>query len=168
MPQQLAGADRDPSAESPESTPNLVLRSQYLKDLSFENLAPPAGMGRAATPRGEASIDVDFDHLDGGLYEVRLRIKVEATVDGRGAYVVEALYAGQFEVREPGATNLQRALLVKAPSLLFPFARALIYAMTLEGGYPALMINPVDFRTVARARKRAARALNEAGAKSDS
>ncbi len=153
--------DHVPGGPSPEPSaqakPPLTMRAQYLKDLSFESFQPPTGAERSSRPTGEVSVDLTLDPIEGDVYEVGLRLRVNASIDGKPAYAVEVDYRGRFEV--PGGNNdeTKRMLMAKAPALLFPFARAIIYNATLEGGFPALNINPVDFRAVYRERKLAAK-----------
>lgn len=155
MPQDAAAPPASPSAGTRAAGPRLTLLSQYLKDLSFENLQPPATFERGHRPKGEVSLDVNLATLEDGTYEVSLRMRIGATIDAQPAYVVEADYCGRFAVADVSDKKATRRLLmVRAPAMLFPFARAVVFGATREGGFPPLNVNPVDFSAIYRRRKR--------------
>jgi len=131
----------------------LVLRSQFLKDLSFENLQPPESMDLGLHPRGGVSIDLTYDPISSGLFELALKIKVQASIEDRPAYLVDLDYRGRFEVGATAVMDIDRLLTVRGAGMLFPFARAIIYSATREGGFPGLGINPVDFHALFRQRQ---------------
>lgn len=155
MPQDAVAPPASPSAGARAARPRLTLLSQYLKDLSFENLQPPATFERGHRPKGDVALDVNFVKLEDGTYEVSLRMRIGATIDAQPAYVVEADYCGRFAAPEGSdERNTRRLLMVRAPAMLFPFARAVVFSATREGGFPPLNVNPVDFSTIYRRRQR--------------
>ncbi len=163
----MAEQDRAPAAPAAApraGQPRLTLHSQYLKDFSFENLQPPADGDRPGRPKGEVSVDLHLEPMEGGTYEVSLRLKVDAKLNDKPAYLVEADYCGRFEVATGPDVDTRKILMVRAPAMLFPFARAVVYSATREGGFPALNINPVDFNALYRLRLRGEKKKQDAGA----
>lgn len=126
--------------------PQLFVNIQYVKDLSFENpRAPQSLIQQTAQPEVAINVDVKAHNLNPEAYEVVLTINVTATAQGEPVFLVELAYAAVVTVRnapEPMLTNL---VLVETPRIIFPFARAVIATASRDGGFPPLMINPIDF-----------------------
>ena len=127
--------------------------AQYIKDLSFEVPGAPAVFGELAGAQPEMSVRVDLaaTPLGGNAFEVVLNLAVDAKVGERTAFIVELIYGGVFILNVP-EEHLQPVLLIEAPRLLFPFARQVIADVTQGGGLPPLMLQPIDFAQLYRAR----------------
>lgn len=142
-----------------QQPPRLTIQAQYVKDLSFENPRAPksleAGQGR---PEIQVKVDVRAQQLDGERHEVALVLNVEARAGGEVTFAVELTYGGVFgliNIPDDGRTPV---LLIECPRLLFPFARRIVADATRDGGFPPLMIDPIDFLALFRQRQRAAAA----------
>ena len=134
--------------------PSLLVNAQYLKDMSFENpRAPHALTNMAEPPAVQVNVDVQADRLGETAYEVALTINAEATRDDETVFVVEVVFAGVFTVTHAGPDILGPILLIEAPRLLFPFARAVVAGATRDGGFPPLLVNPIDFADLYRRRQ---------------
>ena len=135
---------------------------QYIKDLSFEN----PGVGPVQSqPNIDLGIDVGATpHADGnGLYEVSLKLSAKATAEQAVLFICELDYAGLFQIQNAQQGQMEPMLLIECPRLLFPFARRIIAEITREGGFPPLLIDPVDFVQLYQAQyQRAAAASGEA------
>jgi preprotein translocase subunit SecB len=129
----------------------LVVNAQYLRDLSFESpRAPNSLINQKGPPQVSVNVDVQARTLGEEVFEVVLKITIEATQDSEPAFLVELEYAGVVTVQNAGPEILPLLILVETPRLLFPFARNIIADATREGGFPPLMINPVDFLELLR------------------
>ncbi|KCZ91776.1 protein-export protein SecB [Hyphomonas johnsonii MHS-2] len=135
---------------------------QYVKDLSFENPGHPPVQTQ---PNIDLGIDVGATpHADGnGLYEVSLKLSAKATADQTVLFISELDYAGLFQLQNVAEDQLEPMLLIECPRLLFPFARRIIAEITREGGFPPLLIDPVDFVQLYQAQYRRAAAATSAG-----
>ena len=134
-------------AESPPIQP-LIIHSQYIKDLSFENPNSPAVFATLGdrSPALEINLDVRPQHLRDRTYEILLALRVQAASEGATAFLVELDYAGVVSVAESvAAADMERLLMIEAPRYLFPFARNMLATVTRDGGFPPLVINPIDF-----------------------
>jgi preprotein translocase subunit SecB len=133
--------------------PRLAILTQYIKDLSFENPRAPYGL-QPGQPRPEIQIQVDVNAqtLAEGQYEVVLQLKVEANAGGSPVFLIELTYGGLFGLANIPEDSLQPLLLIECPRLLFPFARRVVADCTRDGGFPPLMIDPIDFVTLFRRR----------------
>ncbi|MDA7598843.1 protein-export chaperone SecB [Alphaproteobacteria bacterium] len=127
----------------------LVVHAQFVKDLSFENPnAPDILMESPGQPDVEISVNVGARKINDEQYEVLLNLSAKAVSGETALFLVELTYAGI--VSAPGASDgeLNPLIMIEAPRLLFPFARAIISDVTRDGGFMPLNIQPVDFVSV--------------------
>lgn len=119
----------------------------YLKDCSFEAPSSPDIFTRQIQPKLEIHIDIEHSVIekDQGLYEVVLPVTVKADVDGTTVYLVEVQQAGVFQVTGLGEDLIEQVLEINCPDILLPFARETIASLVSNGGFPQLLINPVNF-----------------------
>ena len=126
-----------------------IINTQYLKDLSFENPKAPDSL-KIFDSKPEIKIDIDINskplknHGD-DIYEVNLMIKGSTTVKNEVMFLIEATYSGIFTIKNAPSDVLEKVLLIECPKFLFPFLRTIIATNTREGGFPPLMITPIDF-----------------------
>jgi preprotein translocase subunit SecB len=129
----------------------LIINAQYIKDLSFENpRAPQSLMQQAAPPSVEINIDVKAQSIGPDAYEVVLTLKASASVQNDTLFLVELTYGAIATIRNVPPQIMPQIVLVETPRLMFPFARNIIAETTRDGGFPPLMINPVDFAELLR------------------
>lgn len=121
--------------------------AQYVKDLSFENPNAPASLQKLAEakPSIDVSVNVNARQIGEDVFEVDLKITANAKHDAEAAFIVELLYSGLFGAKNLPQDALQPFLLIECPRLLFPFARRVISDATRDGGFPPLMLEPIDF-----------------------
>jgi preprotein translocase subunit SecB len=135
----------------PTGAAQLFVNVQYVKDFSFENPRAPQSLMQPATqPEVAINVDVKARGLNPGAYEVVLNVNVNASAQGEPVFLVELAYAAVvtvINVPEPMIANL---VLVETPRIIFPFARAIIANATRDGGFPPLLINPIDFAELLR------------------
>jgi preprotein translocase subunit SecB len=124
----------------------LVVNAQYVKDLSFEVPGAPAifAQMQQRPPDIAIKVDVQARNLEGNIYEVVLEIRADCKSGDAVAFILELSYGGVFTLNV-AAPDLRPVLLIECPRLLFPFARQVLAATTLNGGFLPLMLGPVDF-----------------------
>jgi preprotein translocase subunit SecB len=126
--------------------PQLGVIVQYLKDLSFESPTAPKSLVPSETrPEIEVGVDVQARQMGAAEYEVELSINATAKRGEEVSFVVECVYAGLFSLRNLPQEMLEPVLLVECPRILFPFARRIVADASRDGGFPPLMLDPVDF-----------------------
>lgn len=137
--------------------PRLSILTQYVKDLSFENPRAPLGL-QPGQPRPEIQIQVDVQARQMGeeQFEVVLDLNAEARSGADVVFLAELSYGGVFSIANIPADSLQALILIECPRLLFPFARRIIADATRDGGFPPLMVDPIDFVALYRRRLQAA------------
>jgi len=138
-----------------DTAPQVGVISQYVKDLSFENPNSPAVYQWQTQPKIEVDFNIGSSKLNDEIYEVALRIEVRAKADGQTAFAVDLMYAGLIGIRNVEEADIQAFLLAEAPRILFPFARQIVAQTVQEGGFPPLLLDPIDFHAlyVARAQQ---------------
>lgn len=130
--------------------PGMQIVGQYIKDLSFENPNAPGSV--ALRPQIEFSIDLSARRADPEHFEVELKLRVNATAEGKSLFLLELVYAGLFRLHNIPEEALQQVLLIEAPHMLFPFARRIVADVARDGGMMPLMIEPIDFAALYRAK----------------
>ncbi len=147
-----------------QQVPPLVVNIQYVKDLSFEVPgAPQIYTQLRAAPRVDINLDVQARRVTEGqnTFEVTLSIRAEATeapaeaaptTNGAGApepatrvFLAELAYAGVFTLTGLPENTVEPVLLVECPRILFPFARNILSDVTRDGGFPPVLLQPIDF-----------------------
>jgi preprotein translocase subunit SecB len=153
----MAESPQAPSGGAPAdqtNPPRLTVLSQYIKDLSFENPRAPRslqpGEGR---PEIQIRVDVRAQPVEAERYEVSLQLHAEAKSGEDTAFMVELTYCGLFGLLNIPQDSLQPLLLIECPRLLFPFARRVVADATRDGGFPPLLIEPIDFAALYRRRQ---------------
>lgn len=126
--------------------PQLNVLAQYVKDLSFENPnAPGSLMQQQQQPAINIQINVNATPLSDSDIEVVLKLEGQADQDGKVLFAFDLTYAGIFRIQGVPQESLHPVVMIECPRLLFPFAREIIAAAVRNGGYPPLMLDPVDF-----------------------
>ncbi len=154
-----------PQGDQP-ATPPLVVNIQYVKDLSFEVPGAPAIYSTLrAAPRVDINLDVQARRIQEGqdVFEVTLVIKAEAseaTTNGAGnsqgaprVFVAELSYGGIFTLTGIPENAIEPVLLVECPRVLFPFARNILADVTRDGGFPPVLLQPIDFVALWQSRR---------------
>lgn len=133
--------------------PMLNILAQYIKDLSFENPGSPNSLRpREKAPEININVNVGANPLSESDFEVELKLDAKA-VDGEEVlFNVELEYAGVFRIQGIPQESIGPAVLIECPRLLFPYARQIISDSTRNGGFPPLMIDPIDFAQLYQAR----------------
>jgi preprotein translocase subunit SecB len=151
-------------ATSPSGPQQLIVNAQYIKDLSFENpRAPQSLIQQTAQPEVEINVDVKARNLSPEVFEVVLTINATARAQGEAVFLVELSYGSVVTLVNAPAEMLPMLVLVEAPRIVFPFARAIIANATRDGGFPPLMINPIDFAELLRRQQADAQSLGSDG-----
>jgi preprotein translocase subunit SecB len=133
-------------APEPGQQPSLRILGQYLKDFSFENPNAPQSLApQQNQPDINISVNVNARNIGPNDFEVELHLDAKATGEGKMIFAAELLYAGIFKLENYPANILQAAVLIECPRFLFPFARQVLADATRNGGFPPLMLDPIDF-----------------------
>jgi preprotein translocase subunit SecB len=122
---------------------------QYIKDLSFENPNVRKLLdGPGDQPALRVDVNVNATKVRDKVFESAIVFKAQANSKAGVIYDLELTYAGLFEVQNLPERALEPFLLINCPSLLFPFLRRLVADLTREGGFPPLLLDPIDFASM--------------------
>lgn len=132
---------------APRAVP-MVIKAQYVKDLSFENPRAPNPLPQGQQPTMKVELDVATSSKGGDDYETVLSITVSASHNDDTLFIVEVQFAGLITVQIQDAAMRDTLLWIEGGRLLFPFARAIIANATRDGGLPPVLLAPVDFMSL--------------------
>jgi preprotein translocase subunit SecB len=148
------GAPGAPAAGAPqaggEPAPQINVLAQYIKDLSFENPNAPRSLQPSQQPAINLQINVNSKSLSDTDFEIELTVEGKAEAAGTVLFTFELVYAGIFRFHNVPQDSVQAVMMIECPRLLFPYAREIVSSAVRDGGFPPLMIDPVDFVSLYR------------------
>lgn len=144
----------------------MKIHGQYVKDFSFENPNSPF-LSSSKAPDINVMVNINSAKLEGTeskkgineekpFHEITLHIEAKATVKDENvkdgvAFICDVKYCGIFSIENStklSEEEMRRTLFIGGPTFLFPFAREIIARTTSSGGFPPLMLDPIDFETM--------------------
>ncbi len=132
--------------EPQAAMPHIGVLAQYMKDFSFENPNAPRSMAPTGQqPSINIQVNVDAAPMTGNDFEVTLRLEGKAELQGTLLFGFELIFGGVFRIQNVPAESLQPVVLIECPRLLFPFAREIVATAVRNGGFPPLLLDPIDF-----------------------
>lgn len=130
-------------AEQPQ--PEIKILNQYVRDLSFENVAAQQDFEPDTQPNIQVGINVDANPQGDDKYLASLKVTAKAVVEEQTIFMVDLDYVGLFEMKNIPEEQLHPVMLIECPRLIFPFVRRIVADVSRDGGYPPLMLDPIDF-----------------------
>ncbi len=133
-------------AAAPQAPIQAQVLGQFIKDLSFEN--PSIGKlldGPGESPNLKVEVNVQAARIGPDVFESGIDFKALATNKEGTIYDLELIYTGLFRIKNIPEPALEPFLLINCPTLIFPFLRRLVADITREGGFPPLLLDPIDF-----------------------
>jgi preprotein translocase subunit SecB len=139
------GPAQNPQAQQ-QAQPQLAVLAQYIKDFSFENPNAPRSLSPSQTqPAINIQINVGVGQLSESDYEISLKLEGKAETGGNVLFAFDLTFAGVFRIQNVPQQTLQPLVMIECPRLLFPFAREIVATAVRNGGFPPLLLDPVDF-----------------------
>lgn len=134
-------------ASIPQESPHLRVLAQYVKELSFRNPMAAASQAYEVQPTIDMGVEVKSRPMGerGDAAEVDLCINVQARRGEEVMFAIDLIYSGVFQFMNVRQEDIEPLVWIECPRLLFPFSRQILADVTREGGYPPLLINPIDF-----------------------
>jgi preprotein translocase subunit SecB len=130
----------------PQAMPHIGVLAQYVKDFSFENPNAPRSLAPSGQqPTINIQVNVDAAPASSTDFEVTLRLEGKAEAQGSLLFGFELVFGGVFRIQNVPADSLQPVVMIECPRLLFPFAREIIATAVRNGGFPPLLLDPIDF-----------------------
>jgi preprotein translocase subunit SecB len=143
----MSNTNNGGEAKEQPLSPQLNVLAQYVKDFSFENPNAPASLGsfQQAQPAINIQINVQVNALSATDFEVILKTDGKAERDGKLLFSFDLAFGGVFRIQNVPQENLHAVVMIECPRLLFPFSREIVSAAVRNGGFPPLLLDPVDF-----------------------
>jgi preprotein translocase subunit SecB len=133
------------NADAQQQAPQLTVLGQYIKDFSFENPNAPQSLMQGQQPQINIQINVTAKPLSDTDIEVALKLDGKAQNGETLLFGFELEFAGIFRITNVPQESLNAVVLIECPRLLFPFAREIVATAVRNGGFPPLLLDPVDF-----------------------
>lgn len=128
------------------SKPPIDITHQYIKDLSFESPQPQRIFGgEDMTPEISIQVSANAAPLSEQRFEAELFLNARATHEGQVVFIAELQYGAHVVIGDVEDEVVQPLLFIEVPRLLFPFARQILSNVVREGGFPPLLMAPIDF-----------------------
>ena len=144
-----AASGEQEAAGAEATNRQIVVHAQYVKDLSFENPnSPDILLATPSQPDVEIMVNVGAKNIGDDQFEVMLNLGAKAKANEKVLFLVDLTYAGIVSCPGVDPQNVNQMVMIEAPRLLFPFARAIVSDVTRDGGFMPLNIQPVDFVAV--------------------
>ena len=130
-----------------ETQPQLQVVGQYIRDFSFENPNAPQSLNTNEPPQISIQVNVGANPIEGSETDIEVVIKLEgkAELNSKLLFQFELEYAGIFRIHNIPQESMSAVVLIECPRLLFPFAREIIATTVRNGGFPPLLLEPIDF-----------------------
>jgi preprotein translocase subunit SecB len=145
----MADSEHDQQAAAAGEETGLQIHFQrfYLKDCSFESPSAPGVFNDLSQwqPQLNLNFSTSTTLIEGELREVTLKVQVEVAQAEKTLYLVEVEQAGLFTIKNCDEAQLKQLLGVYCPSMLYPYAREVVSDMVVKGGFPPLLLQPVNF-----------------------
>jgi len=140
----MADTKQAAQPEGPVAQVNII--TQFIRDLSFENPNISKLLdGPGENPNLKVEVNVNAEKMRPELFQSAIDFKAHATNKDGTIYILECVYGGLFRLQNVPDQALEPFLLINCPTLLFPFLRRVVADITREGGFPPLMLDPIDF-----------------------
>lgn len=135
-------------ANGEDTLPQIAMLNQYVKDLSVENPNAPQSFSWEGAPQVDVQVNIQVNSVTDEVHEVMMKLGVKSEMDEGVQFGVELEYATLFGIRNVPADQAHPFLFGEAPRLIFPFARRIIADAIRDTGYPALVLDPIDFNAL--------------------
>lgn len=137
-----------------QAQPAIMIRNQYIKDMSLEIPFAPAIFKEVNNNQPEIHVDMGMksDVQEDGSYVVSLETKMDADVNGKKLFILELTYCSNLILNVP-EEHKEPILMIELPRLMFPFVRSIVATSLANAGLPPLMLNPIDFAAMYQDKK---------------
>jgi preprotein translocase subunit SecB len=137
-----------------QAQPAIMIRNQYIKDMSLEIPFAPAIFKEVNENQPEIHVDMGMksDVQEDGSYVVSLETKMDADINGKKLFILELTYCSNLTLNIP-EEHKEPILMIELPRLMFPFVRSIVATSLANAGLPPLMLNPIDFAAMYQDKK---------------
>lgn len=133
------------TAQQPQERPRMQVVAQYIRDMSFENVAIMKAQKIDGTPEVSVQVALDAKKRAEDVFEVIVKMKVNSKSGEDTVFILELDYAGQFKISNVPENQMHPYLMIECPRMIFPYIRRIIGDVTRDGGFPPLNVDNIDF-----------------------
>lgn len=148
------GSDAPETAAPQQATmPKMQVLGQFVRDLSFENIAAQTGLQGTAQPEIQIQVGIDAKVREAAnQFDVIIKLKVDSKTkdDGKPIFLMELEYGGIFQIENVPQEQMHPFLMIECPRMLFPYLRRVVSDVTRDGGFPPMNLESIDFLTIYR------------------
>lgn len=133
--------------------PKMQVLAQFIRDMSFENIAAQKSLQGNTQPEIQVQVGVEArKRQTENQYDVVVKLKIDNKTkdDGAQIFLIELDYAGVFQIENVNEQQLHPFLHIECPRMLFPFIRRIVSDLSRDGGYPPLNLDNMDFVQIYR------------------
>jgi preprotein translocase subunit SecB len=149
-----ASTPKTPEAAAQPVMPKLQVLGQFVRDMSFENIAAQKALNSQAQPDIQVQVALDARKRDAeDQFDVIMKLKIDSKTresTPQPIFLMELEYGGIFKIENVSNEQLHPFLLIECPRMLFPFVRRIVSDVTRDGGYPPLNLDTIDFLALYR------------------
>jgi preprotein translocase subunit SecB len=145
MAENGAEAGAEAQAQVP---PKMSVMTQFIRDLSFENILAQKGVGGDVQPEVDINVAMEpRNRTAENQYEVTMKLQITSKNKGTDdkLFILEMDYAGIFHIENVPQEQMHPYLLIECPRMIFPFVRRIVHDVTRDGGFPPLNMETIDF-----------------------
>ena len=143
-------AETAPQDAAPGAPPQVKILAHFVRDLSFENVGAIEGTKAEGVPEISVQVNLDGQSIGEDRYQVNMKLSAKAVTGEHTRFLAELDYTGIFSIANVPEAHIHPMMFIECPRLLLPFARRVVADVTRDGGYPALMLDNIDFSTLYR------------------
>ncbi len=143
--------DENTNGAEVAAPPKLQILTQFIRDMSFENIAVQKGVGGEGKPDIKVQVNLDAKKRAEDRYEVSIKVTANSSLGENPVFILELDYAALFVVQNVPKEQLHPFLMIECPRQIFPYLRRIVSDITRDGGYPPLNLEPIDFVALYRA-----------------
>jgi len=141
-------ADNQDSAANADEQREFAIQKVYTKDISFETPNSPSIFREQWKPEVNMQLGNQAKSLGDGVHEIVLSVTVTAKLGDKTAYLCEVQQAGVFTIKHYNDQEMGAMVGAFCPNILFPYAREAISDLVTRGGFPQLLLAPVNFEAL--------------------
>lgn len=141
----MAEEKEEVAASAEPVAPRMQIVNQYIRDLSFENVAAQNNSGQKVQPDINVQVNLDARKGQENQFEVIQKLTITAKAEEETIFLLEIDYAGLFIIENVPEEQLHPFLMIECPRMLFPFVRRIVRDVTADGGFPPLNVDNIDF-----------------------
>lgn len=132
----------------------IILNTQYIKDLSFESPnAPEVFTYKNVKPDTSVSIDLNASKIQNEVFELSMAININTKANDKTMFIIELIYAGVFTIKNSDEESIKENLFIDCPTFLFPFARNIIANTSTNANFPPVILDIIDFEEMYNSKK---------------